>query len=75
MKFSSDKEKTLTLDGREYKIDTLSPDALLFLNHLRDIQKKLDRMTIDMQQLKIAQESFIHKLKDEVKKDNIPYYQ
>ena len=62
------KEKPkLNFDDKEYIIEDMSNESKRILNHIDDIQKKMNTNTFVKEQLDVGKESFINKLKESLK--------
>ena len=58
------KPAVLTLDEQEYVIDDLSDDEKMLLNHINDMQNKINTNQFMRDQLEVGKEAFINKLRD-----------
>jgi hypothetical protein len=54
----------LNLDGKEYKAEDLNDDQKFLVNHLMDIEAKISKISLDLQQFEAAKSVFIGKLKE-----------
>jgi hypothetical protein len=52
----------LNLDGKEYKAEDLNDDQKFLVNHLMDIDTKISRLSMDLQQLEAAKVVFTSQL-------------
>ena len=62
-----EKEQTpavLTLDEKEYVIDDMSDDEKMLLNHINDMQSKINTNQFMRDQLEVGKEAFIGKLRE-----------
>ena len=58
------KEKsTITLDGVEHNVDDLSETAKMMVQHISDLDRKLQSMRFNMDQIQVGREAFITMLK------------
>ena len=58
------KPAVLTLDEQEYVIDDMSDDEKMLLNHINDMQSKINKNQFMRDQLEVGKEAFISKLRD-----------
>ncbi len=58
------KPAVLTLDEQEYVIDDMSDDEKMLLNHINDMQSKINTNQFMRDQLEVGKEAFISKLRD-----------
>ena len=62
------KEKPmLNFDDKEYIIEDMSNESKQILNHINDIQKKMNTNTFVKEQLEVGKESFINMLRESLK--------
>lgn len=58
------KEKTpVTIDGVEYKYEDMTPEQQTLLNHVADLDRKLDSARFNVDQLQVGREAFFKFLK------------
>ena len=60
----------VTLDGKEYNRNELTDEQNAILNHINDMQMKLNTNAFMREQLVIGQEAFINKLRISLDPDN-----
>jgi len=53
----------LNLDGKEYNIDSMTDDQKVMVNHIADLNRKIDTATFNIQQLQFGRQAFIDALK------------
>ena len=58
------KPAVLTLDEKEYVIDDMSDDEKMLLNHINDMQSKINTNQFMRDQLEVGKEAFISKLRE-----------
>ena len=58
------KPAVLTLDEQEYVIDDMSDDEKMLLNHINDMQNKINTNQFMRDQLEVGKEAFISKLRE-----------
>ena len=44
----------LNLDGKEYDINSMNDDQKTMVNHIADLNRKIDTTTFNLQQFKVA---------------------
>ena len=58
------KEKPLlSIDGAEYSVDELNDNQKLMVQHLSDLNRKIDSATFNLQQLQFGRQAFVDALK------------
>tara|TARA_A100001011_G_scaffold315995_1_gene334839 strand:+ start:454 stop:702 length:249 start_codon:yes stop_codon:yes gene_type:complete len=66
----------LNLDGKEYEINAMSDDQKTMVNHIADLNRKIDTSTFNLQQLQFGRQAFIDALKNVLSDENkYPYNQ
>ena len=66
----------LNLDGEEYEINAMSDDQKTMVNHIADLNRKIDTSTFNLQQLQFGRQAFIDALKSALSDENkYPYNQ
>ena len=60
----------VTLDGKEYNRNEFTDEQNAILNHINDMQMKLNTNAFMREQLVIGQEAFINKLRISLDPDN-----
>jgi hypothetical protein len=58
-----EKKPFLDIDGERYSADELSDDQKLMVQHLSDLNRKIDGATFNLQQLQFGRQAFIDALK------------
>ena len=62
------KEKPkLNFDNKEYIIEDMSDESKRILNHINDIQNKMNTNAFVREQLEVGKESFINMLRESLK--------
>ena len=56
------KAQMVTIDGVEYDTSTFTEQQLVFVNHCFDLDRKINSMTFQLQQLQVGKESFFKML-------------
>ena len=63
-KKEKEKPAVLTLDEKEYVIDEMTDDEKMLLNHVNDMQNKINANQFMRDQLEVGKEAFINKLRE-----------
>jgi len=58
----------IVIDGVEYKFDDLSDEQKYFVNQVADIRNQSSQLKFKMDQLTVAEQSFVKLLTDSIKK-------
>ena len=53
----------VTIDGNEYPIDELDDNEKLMVQHLADLNRKIDSATFNLQQLQFGRQAFVDALR------------
>jgi len=57
------KEPLLDIDGNKYTADELNDNQKLMVQHLSDLNRKIDSATFNLQQLQFGKQAFVDALK------------
>ena len=60
----------LNLDGKEYEINAMSDDQKTMVNHIADLNRKIDTSTFNLQQLQFGRQAIIDGLKAALSEEN-----
>ena len=63
-KKEKEKPAVLTLDEKEYVIDEMTDDEKMLINHINDMQSKINTNQFMRDQLEVGKEAFINKLRE-----------
>ena len=66
------KEKIITLFDKDYKESELSEEQKLMINHVSDLDRKLQSSEFNNQQLRFGKQAFLDALKASIEKDEQP---
>ena len=58
-----EKEPFLDIDGDTYSVDELDYNQKLMVQHLSDLNRKIDGATFNLQQLQFGRQAFVDALK------------
>jgi len=56
------KEQTVTINDKEYKVSDLSQEQIMLVNHCQDLSRKLESARFNVQQLEGGRNHFMEKL-------------
>jgi hypothetical protein len=62
----NEKKTPVTIDGVEYKYEDMTQQQQMLLNHVADLDRKLDSARFNVDQLQVGREAFFKMLKDEL---------
>ena len=62
-KKKNEKQPLLDIDGEKYFVDELNDDQKMMVQHLSDLNRKIDGATFNLQQLQFGRQAFIDALK------------
>ena len=65
------KPAVLTLDEKEYVIEDMSDDEKMLLNHVNDMQNKINGNQFMRDQLEVGKEAFINKLRESLEAEPV----
>ena len=70
-KKEKEKPAVLTLDEKEYVIEEMTDDEKMLLNHINDMQSKINTNQFMRDQLEVGKEAFINKLRDSLEAESV----
>ena len=70
-KKEKEKPAVLTLDEKEYVIDEMTDDEKMLLNHINDMQSKINTNQFMHDQLEVGKEAFINKLRESLEAEPV----
>ena len=70
-KKEKEKPAVLTLDEKEYVIDEMTDDEKMLLNHINDMQSKINTNQFMRDQLEVGKEAFINKLRESLEAEPV----
>ena len=59
---AKDEKKTITVNEIEYNLDDFTDEQKALLNHVQDLERKLNNAQFNMDQLMVGREAFIARL-------------
>jgi|TARA_R100001530_G_C4178984_1_gene118884 cytochrome b involved in lipid metabolism len=69
-KNKSENKPIVSIDDVEYDVESFDNEQKLMVQHLSDLNRKIDTTTFNLQQLRFGQQAFIDALKASVKKED-----
>ena len=64
------KEKTpVTIDGVEYKYEDMTKEQQMMVNHVADLDRKLDSTRFNLDQMQVGREAFFKMLKESLESE------
>lgn len=60
--------QTVSIDGVEYKIDDMTQEQRVLLDHVVDLERKMASVDFQRQQLQVGREAFFNMLKQSLAK-------
>ena len=70
-KKEKEKPAVLTLDEKEYVIDEMTDDEKMLINHINDMQNKINTNQFMRDQLEVGKEAFINKLRESLETEKV----
>ena len=68
-KKEKEQKPVLTFDDKEYIIEDMTDEQKALLNHINDLQNKMNSMQFNLDQIIVGKDSFIEKLRDSLAKN------
>jgi len=63
-------EKTpVTIDGVEYKYEDMTKEQQMMVNHVADLDRKLDSSRFNLDQMQVGREAFFKMLKESLESE------
>jgi uncharacterized protein YlzI (FlbEa/FlbD family) len=63
------KTTPVTIDGKEYVFEDMNQEQQVLVNHVADLDRKINSTTFNLDQLKVGQQAFIQLLKESLAKE------
>lgn len=63
MKMGKNKKTPITIDNKEYDIESFKDEQKRMLNHIVDLDRKMESSEFNLEQLRFGRESFLTQLK------------
>jgi len=61
------KDQTITIDDKEYKVDDLTQEQVAMVNHVSDLDRKLSSAQFNLDQLNVGRDAFMNMLTESLK--------
>lgn len=58
-----DKKTPITLDNKEYFFEEMTQEQQMMVNHISDLDRKLDSARFNLDQLQVGKNAFVNMLK------------
>jgi septal ring factor EnvC (AmiA/AmiB activator) len=65
------KEQTVTIDDTEYKIDDLTQEQVALVNHVSDLDRKIQSSQFNIDQLNVGRGAFMNMLTEALKIEEV----
>ena len=59
---AKDEKKTITVNEKEYDVDSLTQEQVAMVNHIQDLDRKLSSARFNLDQLNVGREAFVNML-------------
>ena len=63
------KTTPVTIDGKEYAFEDMTQEQQTLVNHIADLDRKLNSTQFNLDQLKVGQQAFVQLLKQSLEKE------
>lgn len=63
------KTTPVTIDGKEYVFEDMTTEQQTLVNHVADLDRKINSTQFNLDQLKVGQQAFIQLLKESLAKE------
>ena len=64
-----EKDQTITIDDKEYKVSDLTEEQVALVNHVTDLDRKLSSAQFNLNQLQGGREYFMSRLTESLKEE------
>ncbi len=64
-----EQKPVLNLDGEEHEIDSMSDEQKAMINHIADLDRKINTTQFNLQQLQFGKSAFVNALKESLTKE------
>jgi len=68
-KKEKEQKPVLTFDDKEYIIEDMTDEQKVLLNHINDLQNKINSMQFNLDQVSVGKDAFIKKLRESLAED------
>ena len=63
------KTTPVTIDGKEYVFEDMTQEQQTLVNHVADLDRKINSTQFNLDQLRIGQQAFVNLLKESLNKE------
>ncbi|QDP55033.1 MAG: hypothetical protein Tp1111SUR768151_2 [Prokaryotic dsDNA virus sp.] len=63
-KKEKEQKPVLNLDGEEHEIDSMNDEQKVMINHIADLDRKINTTQFNLQQLQFGKSAFVNALKE-----------
>lgn len=63
--------QTISFNDKEYKIEDLTEKQVMIINHMKDLERKINSTTFQLDQLIVGRDAFSKLLSEELKEDPV----
>jgi hypothetical protein len=63
--------QTITLNDKEYKVEDLTEKQITLVNHLNDLERKINSTSFQLDQLLVGKDAFINLLSKELEEISV----
>ena len=64
---ANQQSQIVSIDGVEYKLEDMTPEQQMLLNHVADLERKLNSTKFQLDQLQVGRDAFFTMLKAQLK--------
>ena len=68
-KKEKEQKPVLNLDGKEFEIENMEDSEKQMINHIADLDRKINSSRFNLQQLEFGKQAFVNSLKDSLNKE------
>ena len=66
---AKEKKTPITVDDKEYFFEDLTKEQQIIVNHISDLQRKIQSSEFNLQQLSFGKDAFVNALKEALEKE------
>lgn len=63
--------QTISFNDKEYKVEDLTEKQVMIINHMKDLERKINSTTFQLDQLIVGRDAFSKLLSEELEKDPV----
>ena len=67
---AEDKKKTITIGDKDYNVDDLTSTEVALVNHLQDLDQKMNKMRFNLDQLQLGRDKAFELLVQSLESDD-----